>query len=201
MLLLLLLSVHPAKAQSVSAYLGFGTATDSSSNVFADNLGGGFFGSPRMAGLFGQFGGDFMWKPHLGFGAEYTWRVRQGSYQDLNYRPEFYDFNAVWRPLTRSARIVPELQGGIGGATLKIYLPPTCISIGGCQSSGQIASSSHFQLHGSAGLRLYATPHIFIRPQIDIHYVVGFSSGQNPEFGSNWVPVYTIAVGYTFGGQ
>ena len=201
MLLLLLMSVHPAKAQNVSVYFGMGTARDSSSGQFGNNLGfqPGLFPSPSMGGVFGMFGGDYMWKPHLGFGAEYSFRFAQGPYEDLNYRPVFYDFNAVWRPITRSDRFVPEFQGGIGGATLKFYYPPTCL-LGACQNSGYpLISSSHFQLHGSAGLRWYVKPHIFIRPQIDIHYVAGFVS--NAQFGSNWVPMYTVAVGYTFGGQ
>ncbi len=77
-----------------------------------------------MTGTFGTFGADFMWKKHLGFGGEYSFRVSQGPFapqEDVTYRPAFYDFNAIWHPI-EVARVVPEIQGGIGGVNTKFYL-------------------------------------------------------------------------------
>ena len=45
----------------------------------------------------------------------------------------------------------------------------------------------------AAGIRFYVTPHFFIRPQIDAHWVNNFY-----QFGSNWVPEYGAAVGWSF---
>ena len=37
----------------------------------------------------------------------------------LKYRPGFYDFNVVWEPTAGSdKRIVPVIDGGIGGARI-----------------------------------------------------------------------------------
>src|SRR5579871_1659259 len=140
LLLLVFGGVNLAKAQGVSAYLGFGSATDSSNKQQLENVGdpgvNGSITNPnagrKLTGLFGTFGADFMWKPHFGFGGEYSWRVRQGSFapqEDVTYRPAFYDFNAIWHPIARGSRVVPEIQGGIGGANIKFYETQTgCLS-------------------------------------------------------------------------
>jgi hypothetical protein len=76
----------------------------------------------------------------------------------------------------RSKRDVPELEAGLGGVNIKFYYPVSyCDVFVGCSSSNQfIESSNHFQLHFAAGVRLYITPHIFIRPQVDAHWVNNF---------------------------
>jgi hypothetical protein len=200
-----------AKAQSVSAYLGFGTATDSSNGqqlecstttagcttgVASPDIG------PKLNGTFGVFGADFMWKPTLGFGGEYSWRLSQGAFapqEDVTYRPSFYDFNVIWHPIGKGSRVVPEIQGGIGGANIKFYETESgCVASGiGCETLSQyFASSNHFQVHFSGGVRLYVKGGLYIRPQVDVHWVNNLV-----EFGSDWVPEYTVAVGYTFGGH
>ena len=43
-----------------------------------------------MGGVFGVFGADFMFKQHLGFNGEYSFRFAQAPYLPLgglNYRP------------------------------------------------------------------------------------------------------------------
>ncbi|MFL6451479.1 MAG: hypothetical protein ACJ746_27945 [Bryobacteraceae bacterium] len=55
-------------------------------------------------------------------------------------------------------------------------------------------SSNHFQVHMAAGVRFYTTPHLFIRPQVDVRYVDNFF-----QFGSNWVPEYGASIGWRFG--
>jgi hypothetical protein len=185
-----------ASAQSVSAYFGLGTATNSSNGQSLDTLGDV---GPTMGGVFITLGGDYMYRPKFGFGAEYSVRAAQASFAPqagVNYRPGFYDFNAIWHPLTSSTHVVPEIQGGVGGANLRFYATETqCAVLGVCQTLNEyISSSNHFQLHFSGGVRLYVTPSMYIRPQFDAHWVNNFQ-----EFAHAWVPEYSVAVGYTFG--
>jgi hypothetical protein len=188
-------TVKTAKAQGGEVYFNLGTATDKSNNQLIDTFGdGNLFATPKMTGFFGGFGGSFMFKPKIGFGAEYFARFSQSDYAGLNYRPKFYDFNAVFKPVPNLKKVDPQFQAGIGGASLSFYLPPQCNAISGCSSSSLIASSRHFQVHLGAGMNIYVKGGIFVRPQIDVHYVKNFF-----QFGSNWVPAYSVAIGYAFG--
>jgi len=160
-----------------------------------DTFGNGVnYTTPTMNGVFGTFGADYMIKPVFGIGFEYALRFAQGSYAGLNYRPKLYDFNAIWMPISNSKKVAPEIQGGIGGASLSFYIPPQCINGIACSSSTFFTSSSHFQVHIGAGLNIYVKGGVFIRPQVDVHYVNNFY-----QFGSDWVPSYSVALGYTFG--
>ena len=189
--------VSLASAQGFSAYIGFGGAHDSSNNQTLDSLGDV---GPTLNGAFGTFGADYMWKSYLGFGGEYSWRLSQGFYapmEDVKYRPDFYDFNAVIHPLPKGSRVVPEFQGGIGGSSTKFYESASgcALSVTACSTVNEyLTSSNHFQVHFSAGVRLYLKGNVYVRPQLDVHYVNNFV-----EFGSDWVPEYTISLGYTFG--
>jgi hypothetical protein len=178
-------------------FFGVGTMMDSSSNQLVDTYGTGTpYTTPRLGGTFGKAGADFMITPQFGIGGEADFRFSQGSYAGLTYRPVFYDFNAIWAPSAHSKRIVPELEAGIGGVNLKFYYPSSyCDIFAGCSTSNiYLESSNHFQVHFSAGLRMYVTPHIFIRPQVDAHWVNNFF-----QFGSDWVPEYGAAIGWSFG--
>jgi hypothetical protein len=186
-------AVKTGHAQSADIYFDIGTAIDKSNGQTMPTFGGTTLYSPKMTGLFGGIGGSFMLRPTIGFGAEYLARFSQGSYEGLNYRPKFYDFNAVWMPI-KSKYVAPEFQAGIGGVSLSFYLPPQCDAITGCSSSSFLASSRHFQTHLGMGINFYLKNGMFIRPQADVHYVRNFS-----QFGSNWAPAYSIAIGYSFG--
>lgn len=191
------LSANFAAAQSVDAYFGFGTAMASSNNVPTDTFADGvIYYPPRMGGSFLYFGGDFMFSPHLGVGVETSFRTTQGSYAGLNYKPTFYDFNAVYHPMGGNKRIVPELQAGIGGVNLKFYYNQQyCDTFAGCSTSNTyLESSNHFQVHLMAGINFYVKGGFFVRPQVDIRYVNNFF-----QFGTNWVPEYGAVVGYSFG--
>lgn len=204
--LLLLAGVNQAKAQGVSAYFGIGSATDGAATgagcpakqVF-DEVNGVCEAAPTMGGVFGVFGADFMIKPHLGVNAEYSFRFAQADYlpaAGLNARPSFYDFNAVYQPTTGERRIVPVIEGGIGGSKLSLYFNQASCVTQVCQNFSQtVATSNHFQLHAAVGVKLYVKSDIFIKPQFDLHWV----HNMDQQYGSNFVPQYTIAVGYTFG--
>ena len=154
-------------AQSVSAYLGLGSATDSSNGQSLDTIGDV---GPSMGGVFITLGGDFMVRPKFGIGAEYSLRAAQTGFApqaDVNYRPGFYDFNAIWHPLgSGGTRIVPELQGGVGGVDLRFYETETqCAVAGVCQTLDEyISSSNHFQLHLSGGVRTVCHPECLYPP-------------------------------------
>jgi hypothetical protein len=98
----------------------------------------------------------------------------------------------------KTKRFVPELQAGIGGASVRFTASgQSCDQLVGCSNVNLGAeSSSHFQTHFAAAARLYVTPRIFVRPAVDVHWVNNFF-----QFGNNWVPEYTLGVGYSFGGE
>lgn len=154
-----------------------------------------------MGGVFGVFGADFMIKPHIGVNGEYSFRFAQATYLSannalgvpVNVRPGFYDFNAIYQPTSGDSRVVPVIEGGVGGAKLSFYANS---SAGTAFSSSQyFLSSNHFQVHGAVGVKLYVKGDIFIKPQFDIHYVPHLTD----QYGRNTVPEFTISVGYTFG--
>jgi outer membrane protein W len=184
-----------ASAQSV--YFGVGTTHLESNGQSIDTFGtGNPLGTPSMSGAFGKVGGDFMLTPHFGIGAETDFRFSQGAYAGLKYRPIFYDFNAIYTPIRSYKRVVPELQAGLGAVNTRFfYSSQYCDAFAGCSSNNQfLESSNHFQVHLAAGVRFYVTPHLFVRPQVDAHYVNNFF-----QFGSNWVPEYGASVGWRFG--
>ncbi len=210
LILFLFVSVHQASAQGFSGYFGVGTAADGAATSpgcaskqildFAINPAGNCEPAPNIGGVFGVFGADFMIMPHLGVNGEYSFRFAQAPFlpdAGLNVRPSFYDFNAVYQPLSVTNRIVPVLEGGIGGAKLSFYANSQgCISSGTCVNQSQaLFTSNHFQLHGAVGVKLYVKSDMFIKPQIDFHWV----NNLNQQYGSNFVPEATVSIGYTFG--
>ncbi len=186
-----------ARAQAnVDAFFGIGTAMDSSNHQPIDTFGdGNLYSTPRLTGTFGKAGADIMLTPQFGVGGEADFRFSQGNYAGLKYRPTFYDFNGIWTPHFHSTRFVPEIEGGLGAVHLGFYQNQQyCDQFAGCSNSSYyVEGSNHFQVHMSAGLRAYVTDHVFIRPQVDIHWVDNFF-----QFGSDWVPEYGASIGYSF---
>jgi hypothetical protein len=195
----LCLSATLAHAQAgLDVFFGAGTMTAPSSGSSIDTFGtGNPFQTPGLGGTFGKLGLDYMVRPHFGIGAETDFRFSQASYAGLTYRPMFYDLNAIWLPTGQvERRVAPELEGGIGSVKLSFSLPTSsCNPFTGCSTNNAfLDSSNHFQVHMAAGVRFYVTHHLFVRPQVDARYVNNFF-----QFGSNWVPEYGAAVGWSFG--
>ena len=202
----LCVSASFAHAQAgVDAYFGVGALTDTSNGTSIDTFGTGnsfpantpgFFNTPKMTGSFGRAGGEFMFSPHFGAGADIDWRFSQGDYAGVNYRPLFYDFYGVYQPLPKGKRVVPELMLGAGGVNVRFTSTSSyCNEFTGCSTSSSfLGSSNHFQARAGAAVAFYVTPHIFLKPEVDVHYVNDFF-----QFGNNWVPEYSVAVGYRFG--
>jgi hypothetical protein len=205
--LLLVAGVHPASAQQVGVYFGMGSATNGattsagcSPKFLFDNVTGACEPAPTMGGIFGVIGGDVMIWHHLGVNVEDSFRFAQAPFlplAGLNVRPSFYDFNAIYQPGTAESRIVPVVEGGIGGAKLSVYInQQTCATTTICLNQSQfLTSSNHFQVHGAVGVKFYVKSNMFIKPQVDFHYAPNL----NQEYASNFVPQYTVSVGYSFG--
>ncbi len=189
--------IQALHAQStVNVYYGIGTATDSSSNQQIDTFGtGNPYVTPKLGGSFSDIGASFMFSKHYGLGADYSFRNSQAAYAGLNYRPSFYNFDAIVQP-GRTKHFVPELRAGLGGVNVSYsYSSTNCDAFAGCSTSNQyVESAHHFQVHMEVAARYYVTDHVFVRPAVEAHYVNNFS-----QFGSNWVPQYSIGVGYSFG--
>ncbi len=197
---LLVVSAVFADAQTrFDAYFGMGTMRDSSSNQPFTNVSTGITGeTPSLDGTFGTFGGAVFLKPSFGVGAQVSLRFKQGDYVGYGYRPIFYDFNGIWTP-SLTKRIMPEFQAGFGGVNLRVYDPsnPYYDYYTGNYSTFA-GSSNHLQLHAAAGLRIFVKPHLFVRPQVDYHWVRNLSDPSAfPQFGSNSVFAYTLAIGYS----
>jgi hypothetical protein len=58
-----------------------------------------------------------------------------------------------------------------------------------------VGASSHFQVHVGAGVQIYVTQHIFIRPQLDFRQVPSLTH----QFGTNRVVGGIVWLGYNFG--
>ncbi len=166
---------------------------DQAVDTFGD---GNLYNTSSLNGVFLDFGAGIMASKHFGFGGEFSLKPGKTDYAGLQYRPIFYDFNAIVHPVTSSKRIVPEIQAGLGGVNMKFYYSQQSCTIIGCQNSSSfIQSANHFQLHVGAGVSFFVTDNIYVRPQFDLHYVNNFTD----QFNSNWVPQYGVQVGYRFG--
>jgi hypothetical protein len=203
-------TVSFARAQrSISPYFGFGGEKDrvgtTNTSAIVCPAGQLFDGllceaGPTMGGLFGEFGVDFMFKPHLGINAEYARRFSQATFlpgASLAMRPTFYDVNAIWQPI-RGKRAAPFLEGGIGAAKIRLYSTGTPLTGVTDRSTFPAGSdTNHFALHGAAGLKFYIRGNLFFKPEFDLHYARHLTD----QFGRNLVVGYMIQVGYTFGGR
>lgn len=198
--------VEFARAQGISPYFGLGSARDSAGTSANEGCPTGqlFDGliceaAPTMGGLFGTFGVDVMFKPHLGVNGEFSTRFSQAPYlpdDSLNMRPMFYDVNAVWKPVA-GKRFAPVFEGGFGAAKIVLHFTSASSLTGINTTSGFSAGSdtSHFQLHGAVGARFYIRGHLFVKPELHLRYATHLTD----EFGRNLVVQYTISGGYTFG--
>jgi len=211
LLLSLVAGVKQAGAQGVSPYFGLGSAFDGAATSAAtsttpacpsqqifDGITGACEPAPTMGGVFGVIGADFMFRPHFGVNGEYNFRFAQANFlpaAGLNVRPAFYDFNAIYQPTSGDKRVVPIIEGGIGGAKLSFYATQNCLPPLNCSQSQFITSSNHFQVHGAVGVKFYFKSDIFIKPQFDIHWV----NNLDQQYSRTVVPAFTISIGYTFG--
>jgi len=141
------------------------------------------------------FEGDAMLNKRIGFGGELNFQPSKGAYGPLKFRQEFYDFNGLFTPLTNRHYTV-RLEAGIGGAhTGTSYTQSTCVGAFCSNLTESFASANHFQEHVGAGIQVYLTHHLFIRPQFDYRHVQNFTQ----EFGRDSVLQGSVWLGYNFG--
>ena len=177
--------------QQVDAYLGIGTAHDSSNGQSIDTFGDATLHSTTsLGGVFSNFGFNVFFGPQWGVSWNISWRAAH-DYAGLQYRPKFNTFDAVFQPSKlRLKSLVPEFRAGIGFASVNFDYddPQACAQVPGCPST------HHFLGNAGVAARWYLSHHIFLRPAIDVQYVKHYYL-----FGSNWVPRYSFSVGYSFG--
>ena len=211
-LVALFLFASVASAQySVDAHVGVGYAWDKTNNQGIDNANSptNAFGpclpgsgdtycqtTPGLNSVLMGIGGDIMFKKQFGFGAQIDLTPAKKDYGPLQFRQTFYDFNGIYQPFS-SKRAVFRLEGGIGGARTGFsYTQTGCVGTAVCStSSSPVGTSTHFDVHVGAGVMLFVTNHIFVKPQIDLHYVPGL----NNQFNSNLVPAAMVSVGFSSG--
>jgi len=182
-----------AQAQEFHGAFGFGTVTAPSAST--DSSG---FPFPSLSGgLYPSFSGIFLFKRHIGFGGEVSWRARQAVYGGTvsnfsfaqPYRPIFYDFNAVYGSKF-GKKFGGDVMAGIGGEDLRFYTPYYSCGITSCTN---YQSSNHFAGHFGADIRYYFWGNAFIRPEAH-YYVVR----NNVEFNKVNVSRFAISIGYSF---
>jgi hypothetical protein len=162
--------------------------------------------TPDLKGFFLGFNGNVMLWKHFGLGMGVQFQPGKQDYlvfsqavgaqfgDKFQTRTTFYDFNAIFEPIS-AKRAAFQLIGGIGGANIKFYEKQSSSSILGNSNFTQfVSSANHFQVHGGVGIPLFATEHVFIKPEVDLRYVTNFE-----QFKRNFVPSVMVWVGYSFG--
>jgi len=204
-----------ASAQSqVDIGVGFGAAFDKSTGQGIDNLNsptnafgpctpgsGDTYCQPTASlnAFFLGIGGDILFTKHFGFGANFDVQPATKSYGPLTERQMFYDFNAVYQPYS-SKRAQFRLLGGVGGARTSFgFSQSGCVGNNiACSSQNEpVGTDNHFDVHVGAGVQLYVTDRIFVRPEFDLHYAPGLHN----DFSSNAVPEFIVYVGFSGGGR
>ncbi len=157
------------------------------------------------------FGANLMLWKHFGVGGQikiqparkdYLAFAQQSAGQQFNdvlqSRVSFYDVDGIFQPVsTKKASL--QLIGGIGAANVKFYehISGSQPILGNTNQTQFLQSSNHFQVHGGAGVQIYLTDHVFIRPEFDVHYVNNFTQ----QYGRNLVTSEMVWLGYSLGRQ
>jgi len=190
--------------------VGFGSASDSASGAGIDGPASlNAFGpctpgsadtlcqaTPGLGGFFLGLGADIMLYKRFGVGAQFNVQPAHSNYGPLEFRQSFVDFDGIYAPVSNK-RAELRLLGGVGFARTGFALSQSgCIGTAVCSTSVQpIGSATHADINVGAGVQIYLTSHIFIRPQFDFHYVPNLTQ----QFGRDYVPEGTIWLGYNFG--
>src|SRR5947209_1621110 len=164
----------PTYGQFINCALSTGAANCSptnSLNSFAMGVSGDLMLWKRF-GIGAEVGFQPGKRDYAVFGANTQTAAAFGTPFTVQSRMTLYDFNGIFQPV-KTKKVAVKLEGGPGGANLKFYQSGTTTSAltGSKNFSQYFGSSNHFQVHGGAGVQIYVTEHMFIRPQFDVHYV------------------------------
>lgn len=182
--LFLLLGGSAAQAQQFDLTFGVSGLTGPESTATLQTIGGGAYTS---------FGVDFLFYHNLGVGFNAAFRAHQNLYQGFQpFRPFFYDVDAVYAP-PLGKRAQAELSAGIGAESVRFYTPFLNCSFVSCTN---FVSSNHFLGQFGAGMRLYVTRRIFIRPEAHLYLV-----RNNVEFSGSRATRFGVSIGYSFKNQ
>ena len=174
-----------AQAQKVDLAFGVSTVEAPAANSSGPSLTGGTYPG---------FSGDVLFWHHVGIGGEVYWRATQSDNylgSGFNYRPLFYDFNAVYSPKLASHTYL-ELVGGIGALSTRFYTGTSC----GPYSCTNYQSSNHFDADFGGGIKFYPKGGFFVRPEARVYLI-----NNNTDFSSWYVTRFGASIGYTFGGR
>jgi Outer membrane protein beta-barrel domain len=180
---------NSAAAQKID--IAFGVGTIDAPGASAAGSGTDHVPVSLTGGSYPGFSGDVLFFHNLGIGGELYWRAAQANNyfgQGFNYRPLFYDINAVYSPKLASHAYL-ELVGGLGALSTRFYTGTTC----GIYSCSNYQSSNHFDVDLGAGLKLYPAGGFFIRPEARFYFV-----NNNVDFSSPRATRYGLSIGYTF---
>ena len=176
---------NSAQAQKVDLAFGVSTLSAPSANLTGPSLTGGAYPG---------FSGDVLFWHHVGIGGEVYWRASQSDNylgSGFNYRPLFYDFNAVYSPKLASHTYL-ELVGGIGALSTRFYTGTSC----GPYNCTNYQSSNHFDGDFGAGIKFYPKGGFFVRPEARVYLI-----NNNTDYSSWYVTRFGASIGYTFGGR
>lgn len=174
-----------AQAQQFDLTFGVGGLVAPKSTATLQTMGGG---------AYPNFGVDFIFYKNLGVAFNAAFRASQNLYQGFQpFRPFLYDVDLIYAPpLGKRAQL--DLTAGIGASSTRFYTAfLTCGTFTGCSN---FVSSNHFLGQFGAGLRLYITPRIFIRPEA--HYYI---INNNFEFSGSHATRFGVSLGYSFKNQ
>jgi hypothetical protein len=173
------------QAQEISAAIGFSSLTAPS----AANVTGNFSPQSIGGGLFPTISASYVTGLRLGIEGEVSWRATQNLYQGFeNYRPIFYDVNAIFAPKLGN-RAILEVVGGLGAESVRFYGVSNC-GFAGCTN---FVSANHLMGDVGAGLRLYATKNFFVRPEARWYFV-----RNNFDFSGAHATRAGVSLGFTF---
>lgn len=183
----LLVSCSLAAAQQVDFTAGFSTLRSSKSNSASQT----YIGPAETGGNYAGASIDFLNARNMGFNGEFAFLYNKGLYNGFQqYRPVFYDVNAMFAPpLTK--KFTADFLAGVGGETLIFYN-----TFGGCNYSTctVYTNSTHFAVHLGAGVRYYFFRKFFVRPEAHLYIIPN-----NNQFASDYVARVGGSIGYTFG--
>jgi len=178
-----------AQAQKID--LGFGVSGLVAPS--ADSASGSHAPASLSGGTYPGFSGDVIFWHNLGIGGEIFWRATQADNygnldEGLNFRPVFFDFDAVYSPKLATHTYL-DLDGGVGAISNRFY----CDGCGNGYTTNY-TSDKHFLVDFGGGIKFYVKGGFFVRPEARLYYATNnnlFSSGRFARAGAT--------VGYTFG--